>query len=139
MNIGINRGDHTDLRRASMNLVLNNRRDYQDDCRLYLNATVSGFHQHFRRSGIFGQDMSIIALVDFLRVNVIVHYRSEHEEDQDVFSHSVVTFSPTGGSPHTIEIICYVHDYHYKCVLPGAAPAVGLQAVLPTPSATEVR
>ena len=121
MNIGINRGDHTDLRRESMNLVLNNRRDYHDDCRLYLDVTVSGFHQHFRRSGIFGEDMSIIALVDFLRVNVIVHYRSEHEdEDQDIHSHSVATFSPTGGSPHTIEIICHVHRYHYECVLPGA-------------------
>jgi hypothetical protein len=38
--------------------------------------TVSQFHQYYRRSGEFGVDICIMALVDLLQVNIKVHFQS---------------------------------------------------------------
>jgi hypothetical protein len=91
--------------------------------------TVGQFHQHYRQNGVFGEDICIIALVDFLRVNIGVHYQSR---SATAFSHSFVKFSPPGGSPHSIEIIVYTDRSHYECVLAGPPIA------LPTPPISEV-
>ena len=141
MNIGINRGSHSQLRRDSIDLILLKGQDYRQDCRRFNDQRVDQFHQQYIDPGEFGNDICIIALVDLLQINIKVHTQARSAiatRSRTRFSHSVATFSPTGGSLHTIEIICHVHRYHFECVLPGAAPAVGLQAVLPTPSATEV-
>jgi len=127
--IGLFRGDHRQLRVQSLDLALIKRRDYQADCRLFLDMTVTHFHQYYSRSDEFGVDLCIIALVDLLKINIKVHYQSRSPEN--VFSHSCVTFSPTGGSQLSIEIICYTHRYHYESVLQGPAIA------LPSPPISE--
>ena len=102
-------------------MALIKRRDYQEDCRIYQDRTVTQFCDFYSRSGEFAVDLCIIALVDFLRVNISVHFQSISDRG---YSHSVVTFSPTGGSTKRIEIICYVNGLHYECVLTGAALAI---------------
>jgi len=91
--------------------------------------TVGQFQQQYWQNGVFGEDICIIALVDFLRVNIGVHYQSR---SATAFSHSFVKFSPPGGSPHSIEIIVYTDRYHYECVLSGAPTE------FPTPPISEV-
>jgi hypothetical protein len=58
--------------------------------------------------------MSIIALVDHLKVNIGVYYRKNTDIE---FSDSFLTFRPAGGSPHTIQIMVNFNRKHYECVL----------------------
>jgi hypothetical protein len=103
-----------------MDLVLKKPQNYEQDVKLYLDMSVKEFHQQYVKPGEFGVDMSIIALVDHLKVNIAIHTKSGTPR---AVSSSVMTFSPAGGSPHTIQILVDLDGKHYEALVPNAPAA----------------